>query len=46
MKIKISQIKISQIKIRKTWGELNPVTRIVKNKMKYSRKDKYKRREW
>jgi hypothetical protein len=30
--------------VRKTWGELNPVTRVVKDKKKYTRKQKHK--EW
>lgn len=27
---------------RRDWGEINPVTRIVKDKKKYSRKKKHK----
>jgi hypothetical protein len=29
--------------IRKTWGEMSPVTRVVKSKKPYSRKDKFKK---
>ena len=28
--------------VRKTWGELNPVTRVVNSKKGYSRKEKFK----
>ena len=28
--------------IRKGWGQLNPVTRVVRDKTKYTRKFKYK----
>lgn len=31
-------------KIRKNWNGLNPSTRVVPNKKKYSRKEKYKRK--
>ena len=29
-------------KIRKDWGEIKPVTQIIPNKKKYSRKQKHK----
>lgn len=32
-------------KVRKTWGELNPATRVLKSKKIYSRKEKYKNAE-
>lgn len=28
--------------IRKGWGNINPVTRVVRDKTKYTRKQKYK----
>jgi hypothetical protein len=28
--------------VRKTWGELNPMTRVVNSKKNYSRKEKFK----
>jgi hypothetical protein len=28
--------------VRKGWGELNPVTRVVRDKTKYNRKSKHK----
>lgn len=31
-------------KIRKSWNGLNPSTRIVPNKKRYSRKEKHKRK--
>ena len=37
-------IKQSDIKVRKSWGDLNPVTRVVESKKAYSRKDKHKSR--
>jgi len=37
------QIELAR-QVRKTWGELNPVTRIVKDKTKFSRKQKHKNR--
>ena len=30
--------------LRKSWGDLNPTTRVVKDKKKYTRKQKHK--EW
>lgn len=30
--------KFERPKVRKTWGELNPVTRVVPNKKKYDRR--------
>jgi hypothetical protein len=35
-----------KIKIRKSWGDLNPATKIVPDKKKYSRKEKHKHFEW
>lgn len=35
-------MKNKQVKVRKGWGELSPVTRIVRDKTKYSRKEKHK----
>ena len=35
--------KPSEIKIRKTWGEMSPVTKVVKSKKLYKRKDKFKK---
>lgn len=29
--------------IRKDWGNINPVTRVVKDKTKYTRKEKHKK---
>lgn len=29
--------------IRKTWGELNPITRVIKDKTKFTRKTKFKK---
>jgi len=31
-------------KVRKSWGDVNPVTKIVPDKKKYTRKKKHKRR--
>ena len=31
--------------IRNSWGDFNPITRIEKNKKKYSRKQKHKKKE-
>ena len=31
--------------VRKSWGELNPITRIVKDKTKYNRKEKFRNKE-
>ena len=28
---------------RKTWGEVNPVTRVMRDRTKYNRKQKYKK---
>jgi hypothetical protein len=27
----------NQVKIRKTWGDMSPITRVVKDKSKYNR---------
>lgn len=32
--------------IRKDWGEINPVTRIIPNKKAYNRKRKHKNKDW
>lgn len=44
-----SQSQIANDSLRRDWGEIRPVTRIIPNKKK-SRKDKYKenyrREEW
>lgn len=32
--------------IRKDWGEVNPVTRIIPNKKGYNRKRKHKNKDW
>lgn len=29
--------------IRRDWGNVNPVTKVIPNKKKYRRKDKYKK---
>ena len=31
--------------IRKTWGNINPITRVVRDKTKYTRKIKHKNKE-
>lgn len=31
---------------RKSWGQVNPVTRVIPDKTKYTRKQKHKGREW
>ena len=36
-----SQIALTKL-VRKSWGELNPVTRVVRDKTKFTRKDKHK----
>lgn len=33
---------MKQIKVRKTWGNLSPITRVDKIKTRYSRKIKHK----
>jgi len=35
------KFKKSDVKIRKTWGEMNPVTRKVESRKSYSRKQKF-----
>lgn len=35
--------KSIQIKVRKSWGELNPVTKRIESKRAYTRKIKHKR---
>ena len=36
--MKITQ---SQIKIRRSWGEMNPATKRIESKKRYSRKQKF-----
>ena len=37
---------MTAIKIRKSWGILNPMTRILNSKKAYSRKIKHKNQSW
>lgn len=41
-KKKSTNIELYQ-SIRKDWGDINPVTRVVRDKTKYTRKEKHKR---
>ena len=41
--MKNKSIKQSDIKVRKSWGELNPVTRVVESKKNYQRKNKFQK---
>lgn len=41
MGVKLKNLK-KEIKIRKSWGAMNPTTRIVKSKKVYSRKRGWK----
>jgi hypothetical protein len=34
-------MKAKKIKVRRTWGDLKPQTRVLKNKKIYSRKNKF-----
>lgn len=43
MGMKIKTIGTSEIKVRRNWGSLSPVTRIVTSKKSYSRKEKFRK---
>lgn len=43
MKIKVKKIEDPTKISRTTWGTCNPVTRVQKDKTKYSRKQKHKK---
>lgn len=38
-------MKNMKIKIRKTWGAMSPITRVVKDKTKFTRKTKHRNKE-
>jgi len=44
-KIKL-KIKKDEIKVRKSWGSLNPSTRVQKNSKKYNRQKFKDKRSW
>ena len=42
MKIKVNRQLLAHKSVRKGWGELNPITRVVRDKTKFTRKAKHK----